>query len=574
MPTPVPGVLRFDIDCSLDTPADGWTAEVAGAELMLVPDDDAVYQLPMGFLDASGNEVLAQQVTHGSIIDRRLVGRVDERRTYIRGVDALADTFDLQRAIRYVPGTLLPGTPAPTEPGIEIKVGTWTAAGIAEDLVTGTGFSLSWEVRDYTLRETFDASGTLYDLLRRLVEPWSQVAPLGVDITAEGTRIRIRPRLLHPPADLTMTVADARLVELTLGPRRRLPLIGTVILEGRPEGWQFEPSDPPEVSSSTVVVPYSIPTYDLAGTLIAQVDGERTFREPDHLLLKHVQREHQAHPSGGLIQVKESVTETTYEPSSYGPAGPLTQPLPLAAVTTIKTLVEVPGPPPYKTLGQTAREEVAWKYDARRFLAGTTTKRFKRKETKSGTPPTTTVTFPEAERIEEVRTEKLPGWLEVATTRTTFDPATGKATGSTTLQAQDQAGFPPGGPRRPGGFDGGGGGGTNPGRIMEVISTDPTAIPIRYSNGNLTQDDLDFLMGQYRTASGLVEYRLSGQGPALPDVTKGSTIHLTGYLDALGTPIPLDPAQIRRIAFTYVDGRDGGEFTCSFEAVFYREEAP
>jgi hypothetical protein len=220
----------------------------------------------------------------------------------------------------------------------------------------------------------------------------------------------------------------------------------------------------------------------------------------------------------------------------------------------------------YKTLAETQREEVVWKYNDRRFLIATTTRRMKR--TVTGTPPV--VSFPEVERIEETRVEKVPGWLEIATTRTTFDPTTGKVSGSVTLQGQDAAGLAPGGVRPPASFSSSGGGQPAPGRVTETISTDPTAIPARYSNINLTRADLDFIMEQYRAVSGLVEYQLRASGPAIPDIMKAMTIHLTEYRDATGAPIPLDPAQVRRIGFGYIDTRDSSEYTCSLDAVFYR----
>jgi hypothetical protein len=95
---------------------------------------------------------------------------------------------------------------------------------------------------------------------------------------------------------------------------------------------------------------------------------------------------------------------------------------------------------------------------------------------------------------------------------------------------------------------------------------------VRYANPNLAGPDLDFIMAQFREASGLVEYPLRGNGPALPDVIKGSALHLTEYHDADGTLIPLDPAQVRSISFDYQDTREGAGFRCAIAAVFYRNE--
>src|SRR5262245_5828581 len=564
--TPVAGVLKFTIDCAMDTPADGWTAEVAGAALLIAPDDAATVALAIGLLNALDVPVLAQQLQDGRILERRLIGRADERRTYLRGVDALERTFRIQRAVRYAPDP----PPEPLPGGvdeIETKVGDWTARTIAADLLAGTGFTLIWQVRDYRFRETFDATGSLYDLLRELVAPWDQAPPLGVDITAAGTTILVQPRTLAPPAQLTMTIAASRLVELELARGRRQPYIGQVVLEGAPEGSFFDSTpgdDPPDIpTGSELVVSYAYPVYDRLNNEVSRVEGERTYRMPDHLLIKHVAREHQKAPNGLVVHVKTETTDTTYEPSSYGPQGPLTQPLPLQATKSILTYVPAPGPPGSMALVETAREETSWKYDERRFLVATTTKRFKRATTGG------VITFPEIEHILEQRTVKLDGWVELATTRTTYDPATKKTTGSVSLQTQDQAGLPPGGPRRPAAYESATFGGSvttrpgQPGRVTAVISEDETAIPVRYSNPNLTREVLEVILAQWRAVSGIVPYHLRGTGPAIADVTKGSGLHLTEFRDADGTLIPLDPAQVRRIAFDYEDTRERAGSTCA-----------
>jgi hypothetical protein len=616
--TPLPGVLRFSLESSLDTPSDGWTAEVAGAALMLAPDDEALYRLPIGFLDAADQAVLADHVTSGRILDRRLVGRADERRTYLRGVDALERTFRTQRRVRYVPEasavdvlatraqiyeralsarraaletlqrdpawptpemearadllaatirTLEEDVPVAQAEAIEEKVGPWSAKTIAEDLLAGTGLALVWTARDYSMSVPFEATGELYALLQRLVEPWNQAPPLGVDVTALGATVHVRPRPLAPPADLTLTVAASRLTELELGDRRRLPYYGTVTLEGRvgdPPGAAFDPGDttifPPVgliASSEVTVVSEEITPH-------GSVQSTRTYRMPDGVLLHEVEA---SLTFAGLLTARVETTNT-YEDSRYGPGGALlNQPLPLSSHKTIETLVKRGG---VLQIWPTAEEELTWAYDEGRFLAFTTT-RISRWSDAPGF-----VGMLPVEIIEETYSRPLDGWVQVKTYRDTFDPKTGQFVQSETLHQQDRAGLPPGGPRPPFSLFGTRIGGDDdpvahqPAHLVETISTDPTAIAVSYGNPNLAPPDLAFIMDQFRAASGLVEYPLRAQGPALPDVLKGSALHLTEYYDADGTPIPLDPAQVRSIRFAYQDTRERSEFTCAIDAVFYR----
>jgi hypothetical protein len=621
---PLPGVLRFTLESSLDTPADGWTAEVAGAALMLAPDDEALYRLPVGFLDAAGHEVLAQHVTSGRILDRRLVGRATERHTYVRGVDALERTFRIQRRARYVPAGAEVGTvltlpdvlnpilaarqaqlsnlmnvwePTPelqalagflrstvsrlerdirdaNEAAIPEKVGAWTAKSIAADLLVGTGLTLIWTARDYSISVPFEAVGTLYEVLRRLVEPWNQAPPLGVDVTAYGTVVYVRPRLRHPAADLTMTVAESRLVDLELGNRRRLPYIGAVVLEGRitsASDVALDPSDttvfPPIglVASSELEVDYA------TDTPTGRVEGTRTFRMPDRLLIRELERVYTYAPNGGVYQSAETETNLTYEDSRYGPQGPTNQPLPLASEKFISTLVKQGAE---LVLWLTSIERIVWKYDVSRHLLSTTT-RISRYFNSGGL-----LGMFETDSIVETYERLVDGWTQVKTVRDKFDPKNGRYVGTMTLQQTDRAGLPPGGPRPPFSLFGDrlandadyGPEAQTPVRVTATISSDPTAVAVSYANPNLAEPDLHFILEQLRAVSGLVEYPLRGTGPALPDVIKGSAVHLTDFLDADGTPIPLEPALVRGIAFAYEDTRDRSAFTCELDAVFYRDE--
>jgi hypothetical protein len=621
-------VLRFTLESSLDTPADGWTAEVAGAALMTAPNDEALYRLSVGLFNDEDAEVVAAHIASGRILDRRLVGRWPERRTYIRGLDAIERTFSLRRRVRYVPtdGQVVvlrtreqdlqtsltarqaeiqtmrtdPAWPTPDmevrvtslqrivtdleagvvaarEAEVPEKVGTWTASGIAADLLDGTGLTVSWECRDYTMAAPFDAVGTVWELLQRLVEPWNQVPPFGVDVWSAGTVVRIRARTLRPPADLTLTVAESRLVELDLGDRRRLPYIGTVDLEGRIDAAGsdlYSGDSTPGIGEPVLPVLSSEMTVEFHQDMVnGSVSGTRTYRMPDKLLIAYEEWVESFVPGAGYWITKHETQEYEYEDTHYGPHGPLNQPMPLSSSKVIETLQKASDDPNTLILTTTSREEVVWKYDHRRFLESKETRRYTRNTEGA------VVGFPLTESIIETWTPQADGWFALVTTTNRFDPKTGQFSSVATQKPQDLAGFPPGGPRLYWSFstfitapEGPEPGDPVPVRVHAVVSTDPTAMPFAYNNPHLTRGDLDYILQQCRDASGLVEYPLRGTGPALADIVKGSALHLTEYVDADGSPIPLDPALVRGISFEYEDTPASSRSTCVIDAVFYRRE--
>jgi hypothetical protein len=441
---------------------------------------------------------------------------------------------------------------------------------VAQDLLAGTGLTLFWGVRDYTFHDTFNGVGSVYDLIRQLVEPWN-LSTLGVDIYVTGSVLNVRQRVASPTATTTMTVAASRLVNPAAGPRQRLPLIGVVELEGRlapggddPGGAEFPPGDPPPVEGSTSVVPFSR-SIERNGIIITVVEGSNTYRMPDRLLTKTIERIHERNPAGLLTLQKESVTDTTFEDSRYGPGGPINQPLPLSAVTSIQTRV-ASATGDTTVMAETDREEITWKYDAHRFLtAKVTTKRTRQQGT---------IIWKETERLTETWEDKLAGWVEVTTTRTTFD-ADGVATNTKVIGRQDAAGFRPGGVRPPlrlrGGLSGEPGiddASLRPIRLTATVSSDATAIPVRYSNPNLTATDLQYILDQLEAASGLYESRISGSGPAMPWMVKGTVLDLTSFLGPDGvTEIPLEPALVTRADLDYDEVGVGS--VGAIEGVFY-----
>jgi hypothetical protein len=237
---------QFTIDSSLDLAADAYTSPVVGSVDYLAADDADTITLSAGLIDpATGTPYT---IGH-------LVGGVDEYSLHItpdridgsiRGRDNMAEMIDRTYQMRYLraqPGPLekiamdgktFDGLPDPTL----YTVGKFRASEIASQVVTGegqpggpTGLTLSWECRDYDLQENFDASGRPIDILRKLVEPWSQIEALKVDVFVQGTTVICRPRSLTTSADYTYAVSDARIKDVTIR-RKRAEIYGRVSLSG------------------------------------------------------------------------------------------------------------------------------------------------------------------------------------------------------------------------------------------------------------------------------------------------------------------------------------------------------
>ncbi|MBI3109298.1 MAG: hypothetical protein HYY95_27620 [Candidatus Rokubacteria bacterium] len=596
-------ITRLSIRATLDAPAAAWELETPDLSLMTGDDAATTVRLAMGFLDGSDVAQLVNQIEAGRVTGRSWAGARQGLSVRLRGLDAMDSLMRTQRAIRYVPtpppAVLEAVAPVEGEPEVETKVGAWTARGIATDLLAGTGLALYWGIRDYTMHEEFSAVGSILSLFRQLVAPWD-FAPLGVDIRAQASVIRITQRVLSPAATVTKTMAAAR-CDAVQGERRRHPLIGSVVLEGRLESSRLtqtvddeggiiwvggDDEGNPDPNREPLTVRTAQETRDAFGTVTSRTERTERWRMPDRLLEYSVEKVFRLVPDSDgklkFVQTNEQEIFITLDESIYGPRGPINQPLPRSSVTIVSTLVEqtsstsgVSGT--VKKLKETLREATDYTYDDQRFLRLQTTRVWQYAYALDGTQ-----TITKAEEVTTTWRDELLGWIRVTEARTTFD-RNWQPTGSSSRERL-AAGYPPGGLRPPGkgpvifffphdatGLADFADADLTPIRLTATLSDDPTAIPIRSSNRNLDAAGLAYQLALITACSGVYERPFRFAGPALPWLAVGDVLEITAYTPYAGAaPMSLGPALVRDLTMTYT--RATAELRAEGEAVVY--EAP
>lgn len=223
---------KFQIDSSLTLPADGYTADIARSSDFVTASENDRVTLQAGF-EVGGIPYFVTLINEGVIDSYYLDVSPDSISVSLQGRDQMAHALDTQISRRY-----LAKEPAETVSGtvtVEEFVGTYKASSIASDIAALISLKMSWQCRDYTIVDSFDAVGRPFDILQNLVEPWSQFDPLKVDIFLQGDTIICRERSLNPTPDPSLgvfTVRGSRIASIQLR-KFKLPLIGKVILSGQ-----------------------------------------------------------------------------------------------------------------------------------------------------------------------------------------------------------------------------------------------------------------------------------------------------------------------------------------------------
>jgi hypothetical protein len=101
------------------------------------------------------------------------------------------------------------------------------------------------------------------------------------------------------------------------------------------------------------------------------------------------------------------------------------------------------------------------------------------------------------------------------------------------------------------------------------MSSHVWAKDVTYHNPHLAQEDLDFIAGQFRSASGLWRYELSMQYVAMPWLRKGHVLEITGLKDAAGRAIPIGPALVTSQTLNYDEGSQSPQMVSSLQAVWW-----
>lgn len=554
-------VTRFDVQSDLDIAADGYNVAVAGAAEFLAAALGQQMTLAAGLVDpATGTPYTVQHV----------VGRIDEYAlnttpssitAALRGRDQMA--LLLEGTFKKVYFRSQPDQKtqdALAEKDTAWTVGDYTARQVAKQVVEAQGLALAWQARDYALFETFEAVGNAAEILRRLVEPWQQVPMFRADLFAEGGTIVVRERL-NPfaPVDLTITAKDARRSQLAIRKRPTQPY-GRVRLTGRAEPVGLTPGGGLIVwQPSEVTIERVSQTFDANGAPLTRVNRSETYRMPEKVLLRWIEKEHAI--SGGTEKLmRHEEGQNDWEATLYDQRGPSSQPRQLRQD---KLLKGIHPDDPQKTFQEIAREEVFFGYEEEGFQSITTTKKSEL--------DLAAKKIRETERV--VKTLKEVEHLKVEERTATYAV---DENGNLTRKREDtqvSAGLAPGG-RRPPRTLVSGGAQTDKSRepvvLEEVISTDARARDVSFANPHLSRADLTYLMDKFRRASGKWEYELDMSGVAVPWLRKGSVVHITGLVDADGaTPIPLQPALVVEHVLAVDESGPQPSMTSRVKAVFW-----
>lgn len=584
----------FSIRAPLDRQGTDFSAEVPGTAAFVEASEADRITLEAGYRNAAGDEILVGQVRKGIVDEWELTLTPTVATTTIRGRDPMEWFLKRQIAILFPRAPV----PAPLETlaavgggGGNVRTltvetapaGRWMASQIAGYIVDTLNatlpedqqLTLSWETRDYEVRSDFSASGRPVGVIRELAEPWNQVPAFAIDVMMQGLTLVVRNRVLVPAVDHAIALPDARVRQVTITKRRPV-LYGEIVLsglstqiEGDLDGEGLVGEDLPD------------PTLDIEDTpnrteiTVRTATGTFTYRTPDGVLLHaekttfaQTARAQLAGLADGAELIKRETIDNTWTETEYDNGRPIAQP----RQTGQHTLIEGVHPKDKKIriVRELGDETVLYEYDTQGYLIRTTA-------TKREVPHKAPGTFEVKEKITKDYTDTAPGFHEIVTTAWRWENKAGlwliKNRDAVTV-----SGYRPGGP---GGFKGtfipagqdetgrelqpgqNSSGQLIPVMLSDVISDDPDAEPFSYANDNLTYDDLVFILGQLRAASGLWEWEVGFPGVTMPWVKKHVGVQFTGCRDGAGALIPfhadLPPGHLRPVlvletALQYVEG--------------------
>lgn len=557
------GSNRFDVDSSMDLPADGFTAELDNSAFFLASAEGDRVVLSAGFRDPAVPLDPPQTIRSidGIVDEWEIEVTPDGITGSIRGRDKVAELLDRQFDKLF----LIEQPDEGEDPGVDFAVGSFLASDIAREVAAAAGLDLAYQCRDYELLEDFQATGRSFDIIKRLVAPWSQVTRFRVDIFVQGNVLFCRQRVETLVPDFTFTVKDARISRLTIR-KRQQPKFATVTLFGKlaPRGLEEETG----IGGGIVIKSGEVEevevgeTFDAAGNPRERVVTTKIFRMPDRIEISYLKQTFDVSSVTSKLTAEVRVTKE-YEDSRYIRAGPTNQP------KLLRECLDVFGIDPddtTKTFQQLKQVDKLWGYDEFGFQ-NIETQKTSKLDLGEGT-------FSETKRI--IRTQREIEHLKTEVVQETYDV---DETGELTLREIDttiQAGLRPHGIRPPRSFSSGGLSSDSTPleqiQLVETISTDPKARDFRFSNRNLDADDLEFIMNQFRTASGNFEYEIILEFMHMPFLRKGNILSLTGLFAEDGvTPIPLDPALVIEHMLEFDESSESSQMVSNLRATFWRD---
>ncbi len=549
------GATAFEIRSTLELASDEYEATAASSDTFRNANDADKIKLEAGLIDPA--TMTPKRVGHleGEVDSYEIQVAGNSLLCKVQGRDHMAEILERKYEKLY----LLAQPEQGQEPTIPYAVGNFLASEIAADVVASTGLKLSWECRDYTLLEYFSAVGRPMDILKALVDPWSQVPMSKVDLLVQSDVVICRPRTGIFVADYPFTIPDARIKNLTIRKGRKHTYVGKLTLHGKlvPKG--MTGGGAVVIQSGEVEETSVSETKDQSGRVIGRVSKTTTYRMPDRIVIRVHEQTYDLQ-QGVLKLTKQSDQENEWEASRYDPSGPMNQPKQLGQAT-LNSGIHLNDK--QKRFRELSKEEVRFSYDEQGFQDLTNTRKWSLNLKTSA--------LDENERI--YRTLKDVTQLETEEVTTVYKRAKSGEFYVHQTNTVKSAGLRPGGRKPPRTITIGQGneGPMEPLTLEVTLSTNKWAKDYRVENRNLEQDDLEFIKGQFAAYSGKWEYTLNFQCVTMPWIKKGKVIYFTGLMDHLSNPLPLQPALITDNTLSYDESSEMPEMTSRITAVFWSD---
>ena len=586
---------RITIQSRLDLPADQWEVSSADPARFIEASAADRVTLRLGLLDPVTSEArFIGWIKNGVIDEYELAIEPDSQRVTLRGRDGITRLLDRHIAKRYLhfpKKTTVASTPEAEE--VDEVVGQFRAQEVAADilsLIEGEPLTMAWGARDYALLTDFDATARPIDLLKRLVEPWSQTEPYKVDVYIRNDVILCRPRMVTPVADYTFNLPDVRLSNLTIA-KRRLPIYGKVTLFGRLAAsslvkdpdflllTELEGGSRTSIGLTSSAMSTTTTTdFDdrpgegppaAGGKDFGTVKVTNTYRMPDKILIKQEKLTYAGLPKR---LVSEELVINEWDPSQYDESGSINAPKMRSQTVTIKGYPNGDTTKPWQDI----KSEISgYAYDGQNFLVSQITKKKELNQL--------TGVLEDKEQITKTYVDTAPQEVEETTTvlRRRKNSAGRVDWYVASREAKTAGGFRPGGPGR-GKLYGKqtmglftdeltDDGSLQPIALRAVISTDPDAVPFEYSNENLSDTDLAFIYDQLRRASGKWAYEMRFTCPAMTWIQRGAYVHITGITTQDATPITSQPALVIDVSLTHDESTDSPSSMATITAMFWSD---
>jgi len=551
---------KFSIDSILELPADSFDAEIPDSTIFRTADPvtDRV-TLQAGLLSGTGGQMLVTQMKQGIIDEYELIITPTNIQASVHGRDPMAFVLDYFYKMRYVrvPSTSTIESVA-TPSTIPSVSGQFPASQIAKEAVAFAGLTLSWEVRDYIMQDTFDAVGRVIDILRRLIRPWTLVEPFKAEIFMANGVVVVRQRVwpITSP-DLALQLTDMKRERVTVR-KRKTKKIGLLTLRGQRVSDALTPKTPAMGSTgiNDIFIEGESTEEDTAeafaeGQLISIVHRVSRYSMPQHNLQEETKETFAIADTGGVTLTIRETTTNHWQVLSFDTSGQTAQPSQIGSLIT-RERVDAADPDALFRLWD--EDSIGYTYDGTTFQTG---------ESRLGKTLNLDTGILDKKAL-VVKTMRVKGNLlvEYVTENYTYvPPESGSGPNVQQLQSRDtqtQGGHRPGGPGRkaPVTRSTTAGqpaiGGSRQLEVSVQLSTDPDAQDFEFSDTNLSADDLNYLVTLFTAAQGLFEYEVQFDGVGMPWIIRGLTLALFGIMAEDGvTPILLPKLLITEVRTEY-----------------------